>query len=410
MPRASALLLILLFHALPVLSVFPAGAAEGDGSLPATTSRGGDRHKIAILEFEPVTATARKNEKGRLVSEMLTTAAVTSGRFEVVERRIISRLLEELEFGERGLTYTSAALKVGAMAGATAILSGSVAEEGGKTRIDARFIDVETGRILWAGVVMGGTSLQGVSDAARRIFRDLDAYAAAQGDLPARGQPETAHAPDQAALRPDRPDRPAAGTDILKGGDDAAQPSGAPSADPSQAGNEETGGGAAAPGMATTDPESVRKAAAHHQAAKEHGRSKRYAKAAREMDMALALDPGRAEYHAARGHARYFLGRYAEALADYDHSLALDAHAAAVHSMRALCLAALGRREDAIAAYDMAVSLAPDNPDFLIRRGRLRGTAGLSQDMCRDFEAACGLGQCQPLENARKEGSCPSAP
>lgn len=407
MPRASAFLLIILLYALPVLSALPADAAEGDGLYSAATSRAADRQKIAILEFEPVTATARKNEKGRLVSEMLTTAAVTSGRFEVVERRIISRLLEELEFGERGLTYTSAALKVGAMAGATAILSGSVAEEGGKTRIDARFIDVETGRILWAGVVMGGTSLQGVSDAARRIFRDLNAYAAAaQGDLPARGRTETAQAADRAALRPDRQD---ADADILQGGDIAAQPPGAPSADPSR-GNEEAGGGAAAPGMATADPERARKAAAHHQAAKEHGRAKRYAKAAWEMDMALALDPGRAEYHAARGHARYFLGRYAEALADYDQSLTLDAHAAAVHSMRALCLAALGRRDEAVAAYDRAVSLAPDNPDLLVRRGRLRGASGLAQDMCQDFEAACGLGQCQPLENARKEGSCPSAP
>jgi curli biogenesis system outer membrane secretion channel CsgG len=145
MPRASAfllILLILLFSVLATRAIPPALAADADAPSRTAASRSMGRTKIAILEFEPVTATARKNEKGRLVSEMLTTAAVKSGRFEVVERRIISRLLEELEFGERGLTYTSAALKVGAMAGATAILSGSVAEDDGKTRIDARFIDV----------------------------------------------------------------------------------------------------------------------------------------------------------------------------------------------------------------------------------------------------------------------------
>ncbi|MDQ7831857.1 MAG: FlgO family outer membrane protein [Desulfovibrionaceae bacterium] len=408
MPRASAfllILLILLFGALATRAIPPALAAEADAPARTAASRSMDRTKIAILEFEPVTATARKNEKGRLVSEMLTTAAVKSGRFEVVERRIISRLLEELEFGERGLTYTSAALKVGAMAGATAILSGSVAEDDGKTRIDARFIDVETGRILWAGVAMGGGSLSGVSDATNRIFRDLDAYAAASG--PALAPRTGREAAPAEALPSPGDDAPDSGLGLPQ---DEDIPGPRPDTPSSRLGGDGPGGGAQAPDMAPPDPEKARRAAAHHQAAREHGRAKRYAKAAREMDLALALDPGRAEYHAARGHARYFLGRYAEALADYDQSLALDAGTAAVHSMRALCLTALHRPAEAAEAYDQAVALSPGNPDLLIRRGRLRGAMGLSQPMCQDLLAACDLGQCQPLENARKEGTCPAAP
>lgn len=352
MPRVSAVLFFLVL----CLCLAPAGLRAAGGV-----------QKIAILEFEPVTARAKSSEKGRLVSEMLTTAAVNSGRFEVVERRIISRLLEELEFGERGLTYTSAALKVGAMAGATAIVGGSVAEEDGKARIDARLIDVESGRILWAGVAMGPAGLSGVSGAADRLFADLAAFAEAERRREAA--PPTPPAPSVS-------------------GPDTAEPG----------------------GQDRDAAEDARRAAMHHEAAKKYGRAKRYAQAEKEMDAAIALDPGRAEYHAARGHARYFQGRHAEALDDYDRCLALSDAQPAAHSMRALCLTAQGRGEEALAAYDRAVDLDKGNAELLVRRGKLLSSMGRAADMCRDFEAACGLGQCRFLETARKEGSCPAAP
>jgi tetratricopeptide (TPR) repeat protein len=381
MPRVSAALFSLVFSLLWAASGCLSGAAA-----QAAAAGDASRPKIAILEFEPVTAKARTSDKGRLVSEMLTTAAVNSGRFEVVERRIISRLLEELEFGERGLSYTSAALKVGAMAGAAAIVNGSVAEEDGKTRIDARFIDVESGRILWAGVAMSSSSLSGISDAATRIFRDLAAFLAAQ-----RRQAAPAPAPS----------------------DDAPPPATSPAPPTETAATPPLPEAGASPGADDADAavsEAARRAARHHEAAKIHGRAKRYAQAEKELDAALALDPGRPEHLVARGHARYFLGRPAEALADYDQALAAGDAQAAVHSMRGLCLRALDRPEEALSAYDQAVALAPGNPELLIRRGRLLGGMGRPLDMCRDFASACSLGQCRPLETARKEGSCPAAP
>jgi len=380
MPRVSVALFSLFFSLL--------WAASGCFHDDAATAGEASRPKIAILEFEPVTAKARTSEKGRLASEMLTTAAVHSGRFEVVERRIISRLLEELEFGERGLSYTSAALKVGAMAGAAAIVNGSVAEEDGKTRIDARFIDVESGRILWAGVAMGPSSLSGISEAATRIFRELAAFLDAE-----RRQTAPPAAPKADAPSTERSPASASG--------DAVSP-------PTT--TADTSPGAGDTDAAATAAEAVRRAARHHEAAKVHGRAKRYAQAEKELDAALALAPGRPEYLVARGHARYFMDRHAAALADYDQALAAGDAQAAVHSMRGLCLSALLRPEEALSAYDQAVALAPGNAEPLIRRGRLLGGLGRPLDMCRDFASACGLGQCRPLESARKEGSCPAAP
>ncbi len=46
------------------------------------------RRKIAILEFEAVNDEARASNKGRIVSEKITTAAVKSDMFDVVERQL----------------------------------------------------------------------------------------------------------------------------------------------------------------------------------------------------------------------------------------------------------------------------------------------------------------------------------
>lgn len=378
-----------------------------------------DRMRVAVLEFEPATPEARASGKGRLVSEMLTTAAVNSRWFAVVERRLVSRLLEEMEFGERGLSYTSAALKVGALTGATAVLSGSVAESGGRTRIDARFIDVESGRILWAKVVTSGSGLDSIASSSQRLVRELDAFAArhlretaraampppATDAAPPGGPREIAPGPP-APAGPSEPGAPA--TSAGEADAAPAQPTIAPASVQDDPGGDET----PAPARPATavDPQAAEKAQTHYRKAREHGRAKRYAKAVREMDKALALDPSRAEYHAARGHARYFTGNAALALEDYDQALALDGSRAAVHSMRGLCLAALGRDEEAAAAYDRAVELDPDNAELFLRRGRLMQAMGRADRMCADFAAACGLGKCECAERAQKEGLCPAAP
>ncbi|QLA20710.1 FlgO family outer membrane protein [Desulfolutivibrio sulfoxidireducens] len=399
MPRGFFHVLLVAACLLACASVRPVQAAE-------TAAPG--RMRIAVLEFEPATPEARTSEKGRLVSEMLTTAAVNSRWFAVVERRIVSRLLEEMEFGERGLSYTSAALKVGALTGAAAILSGSVAESGGRTRIDARCIDVESGRILWAKVVTSGSGLDSVAAASQRLMRELEGFVAqhprenartAEGAAPsvpltapvlaeaADATPPTPPTPEKAAVGQTAPLTPPAPAEAAEG---AAHPPGETS-----------------PGV---DPRAARTAQAHYQRAREHGRAKRYAKAVREMDQALALDQTRAEYHAARGHARYFQGNPRQALEDYDQALALDASQAAIHSMRGLCLTSLGRTEEAVAAYDRAVELDPDNAELFVRRGRLMRTQGLADRMCADFASACRLGKCECLDRAKKEDLCPATP
>lgn len=103
---------------------------------------------LAILEFDAVNEEARKSNKGRMVSEIFTTAAVQSG-LQVVERHMIRKVMDEMEFGEAQFSGTTAQ-KIGQVLGANAVMSGSVSEFMGALRIDARLINVADGAILLA--------------------------------------------------------------------------------------------------------------------------------------------------------------------------------------------------------------------------------------------------------------------
>ncbi len=121
---------------------------------------------------------------GRGISNMLVTALVNSDRFTVVERNseVLSKMLEEQALGLSGAVDPATAARVGRMLGAKGVVIGEVSEFGirktgayvgfgGKktitTRvvIDARMVDVETGRIIMAapGIGQSSTSTSGVA-------------------------------------------------------------------------------------------------------------------------------------------------------------------------------------------------------------------------------------------------------
>lgn len=131
--------------------------------------------KIAVLAFDEMDAEAKENALGRLVSEKLTTAAVRSGVFQVVERRLIEKILTEMEFGAKGASYSSVAQKVGELAGADAVLSGSVSVWRGKASIDARLVNVADGAILAAEEAFTGLDPEAVSQASAKAFSRMAA-------------------------------------------------------------------------------------------------------------------------------------------------------------------------------------------------------------------------------------------
>jgi len=109
--------------------------------------------KVAIMPFKAPTELI-----GASVSDMFVTEMLRAGRYELVERSQMARVLSEAELAMAGLS-ASRAVEVGNMVGADAVVIGTVDEYGtvanrGRTYpvvgINARLIDCESGKIIWS--------------------------------------------------------------------------------------------------------------------------------------------------------------------------------------------------------------------------------------------------------------------
>jgi len=110
-------------------------------------------HKVAVLPFKGPT-----EHIGISVSDMFVTEVLKSGRYELVERSQMAKVLGETELALSGLTSAKAA-EVAQMIGADGVIIGSVSEyeqvayRGYKypaVGISARMIDSDSGKIVWS--------------------------------------------------------------------------------------------------------------------------------------------------------------------------------------------------------------------------------------------------------------------
>lgn len=131
-------------------------------------------YRIAILEFDPVTDEASKDNLGRVGAEFLITAAVNSGSFAVVERAAIKKVLDEMQFGQGSGAPATAAQAIGSMVGARGVLTGSVAKTGNSVRLDARLIDVASGNIVAARSAYAKSDLRSIATASELLVSQLE--------------------------------------------------------------------------------------------------------------------------------------------------------------------------------------------------------------------------------------------
>lgn len=104
---------------------------------------------VAVLYFENQGQPNLEALKVGL-AQMLVTDIKSSGDVDVVERQRLQAVLDELDLGHKGLTSEATAAKVGKLLGAQYLVMGTYFELMGTLRIDARVVDVETGRIVHA--------------------------------------------------------------------------------------------------------------------------------------------------------------------------------------------------------------------------------------------------------------------
>lgn len=104
------------------------------------------KSKIAIMEFPDLHGNT--SELGKFIPEELTTRLFLTRRFDVVERSLLNKVLEEQNLGMTGLVDVSSAARVGQMLGVEAIVTGTITDLGHAIRINARVIATETAGVF----------------------------------------------------------------------------------------------------------------------------------------------------------------------------------------------------------------------------------------------------------------------
>jgi len=135
-------------------------AAEIAASFP-----GQAKIKLALLDFPNLDG--KVSDLGRYLTEELTTRLFRTGRFQLVERQLLKKVLEEQKLGASGLLDENAASRLGRLLGVEALTAGTVADLGPTVKINARVITVETGSLASVATV----SLAGTGEVARLLGR-----------------------------------------------------------------------------------------------------------------------------------------------------------------------------------------------------------------------------------------------
>lgn len=126
----------------------------------------GPKRRIGVVEFENKSAYGQ-GRLGGAASDILVTELVKSGKFIVVERDRMSKIMEEQKLQTQGLIDSQTAVQIGQIMGLEAIVVGSVSQFGVKKEgsdyliaqskqqvaevaVDLRLIDVQSGQIILA--------------------------------------------------------------------------------------------------------------------------------------------------------------------------------------------------------------------------------------------------------------------
>jgi len=129
---------------------------------------------VAVWELEDLTGDGQLAYAGELLAAQITDTLGKQGRYVVVERSKLVRILEEQHLSAASLTDRQTQLRLGELIGVRFMIFGGFQVLGKNVRIDIRLVDVETGRITKAAKkVVASTDLQTLLDAAKSAAEEL---------------------------------------------------------------------------------------------------------------------------------------------------------------------------------------------------------------------------------------------
>ncbi|OQX96657.1 hypothetical protein B6I21_00275 [candidate division KSB1 bacterium 4572_119] len=127
---------------------------------------------VAVFNFEENSARSENMGIGQTLSEMMVTALIQDGKFTVMERVQLEKVLQEQSLSQSGIIDTETAIKVGRLAGLEAVILGSVSVLKSSIEADARLIEIETGKAL-AAASSSVKNIDNIRDVADRMAKQL---------------------------------------------------------------------------------------------------------------------------------------------------------------------------------------------------------------------------------------------
>ena len=125
-------------------------------ALPSfSTGDGDEKLRLAILYFDNSGDSEKLQMLRKGMADMLITDLSKVKSLDIVERARLEEIMKEQEMSNSKSFDNNTAVSMGKLLGAETILTGSFFEMMGTLRVDARFIDVETGKILKSDGVQG---------------------------------------------------------------------------------------------------------------------------------------------------------------------------------------------------------------------------------------------------------------
>jgi len=132
------LLLVLFTSAIPLVAF----------ALPAENKK----MNVAVVEFDGM-GDIGVPDAGAIVAEWLVSALAQTGHFELKERVLLRKVLEEQKLSLSGAIDVNEALEIGQLYGVKSIVAGGVLKWGEVISVTARLIDAKTGSILRTAVI-----------------------------------------------------------------------------------------------------------------------------------------------------------------------------------------------------------------------------------------------------------------
>lgn len=104
------------------------------------------KSNIAVIEFSNLDGKITK--LGKYIAEELITRLYLTQEFNVIERQLLNKVIQEHKLNLSGLIDVNSAQELGRLLGVDAIASGSVTDLGKSIKVNARLISTQTGQIF----------------------------------------------------------------------------------------------------------------------------------------------------------------------------------------------------------------------------------------------------------------------